>query len=314
VGIHVANEVGRDSGIAHGVAHHAESAFVFWRGLGDVIRVARHTVARNFRDDGRAALLRVLEFFEYQNTRAFADHKAVARLIPGTAGFFRLVVARGKRAHGGESTDAHRSDRSFRAARDHHVRVIVLNDAERIANRVRAGGASGRRSLVWPLGAVAHGDLAGSQIDDCRRNEKGRDLPRAAFDQVGMFALDDVESTDARADVHAHAFVVLRCDFQAGLFQRFVGGRDGEVDEPRHLLDFFFLDVIERVEVLDVGGDLAGEIGDVEAGNPPNAALPGQQRFPHLLGGVAHATDQAEARDYDPASQFGWPPFLRLSM
>ena len=54
-------------------------------------------------------------------------------------------------------------------------------------------------------------------------------------------------------------FVVFRRDLQAGHLHRFLRRSDGEVDEPAHLLHFFFLDEIQRVEVLDFGGDLAGE-------------------------------------------------------
>ena len=37
----------------------------------------------------------------------------------------------------------------------------------------------------------------------------------------------------------AHAFGVLRIDLEAGLSQREFGGRDAELDEAAHFLDFF---------------------------------------------------------------------------
>ena len=40
--------------------------------------------------------------------------------------------------------------------------------------------------------------------------------------------------------------------------------RDGELDEPPHFLDFFFLDVLGGVEVLDLTGDAAVEAGGIE--------------------------------------------------
>ena len=67
-----------------------------------------------------------------------------------------IVVARGKRAHGGESADAHRSDGGFGAAGNHHIGVAVLDDAEGIADGVRAGGAGGGGGVVRALGAEAH--------------------------------------------------------------------------------------------------------------------------------------------------------------
>src|SRR5258708_30494552 len=118
-----------------------------------------------------------------------------------------------------------------------------------------------------------------------------------------MFALDDVESADAGADVHSDALGIFRSDFQGGHLEGFIGGGEGQVNEAPHFLDFFFLDEVQRIEVLDLGGDLAGEFTGIELGDPANAALTSQQALPHLSGGIAHATDQADAGNYDPASQ-----------
>ena len=58
---------------------------------------------------------------------------------------------------------------------------------------------------VRSLGAEPDRDLAGREIDDRRRNEKRRDLARAAFEQRLVLALDRGESADARGDEHADA-------------------------------------------------------------------------------------------------------------
>src|SRR5579863_6028306 len=98
----------------------------------------------------------MLEFFENHDAGAFADHKTVAPLIPRTTRLFGLIVTRGESTHGCEPADAHGRDRRFRAASDHHVGVVVLNDAEGISNGVRAGGAGSCRRFVWPLGSETH--------------------------------------------------------------------------------------------------------------------------------------------------------------
>ena len=167
-----------------GVAHHAEAAFVFGSRLGHVVGVAGHAIAGNFGEDGRAAPFGVLEFFEHQDARAFAHDEAVAIFIPGTAGFFGIVIARGKGAHGGESADAHGSDGRLGAAGNHHVGVVVLNDAERISDGVGAGGAGGGRGFVRTFGAEAHGHMAGGKIDDGGWNEERRNLAWAAFERA----------------------------------------------------------------------------------------------------------------------------------
>src|SRR5208282_2284954 len=122
-----------------------------------------------------------------------------------------------------------------------------------------------------------------------------------------MFALDDVESADARADMHADALGVFGRDLEPGHLHRFVGGGDGEVDEAAHLLYFFFLDEVKGVKVADLGCDLAGKSGGVEPGNAADAAFAGEQGLPYCAGGMADGADQADAGDDDPSRQITCP-------
>src|ERR1017187_3275754 len=139
----------------------------------------------------------MLKLFEDKDASAFAHDEAVAIPVPGTTGASRVVIARGEGAHGGESADAHGSDGGFGASGNHHVGIAVLDDAEGIADGVGAGSASRGRRLIRTLGAEAHGNVSGGEVDDGGGNKKRRDLARAALDERGMFALDHVESADA---------------------------------------------------------------------------------------------------------------------
>ena len=133
-----------------------------------------------------------------------------------------------KAPHRGKSTDAHRRDGGFGAAGDHHVGIAIFDDASGIANRVRAGGARRAGRLVRTLGVVPNADLPGGEVHDGRRNKERRNLARAAVEQVAVLALDDVESADARADVHPGALGHLfGFDLIVGHAQRFVAGGDG---------------------------------------------------------------------------------------
>src|SRR5581483_8640881 len=96
--------------------------------LGDVVRVGTHSVTHHLCQDPGAAPARELQFLQDQDSRAFADDESIAVLVPGAAGFFRRIVAGGKRAHRGETTYAHRSDGGLRAPGDHGVRVAALDD------------------------------------------------------------------------------------------------------------------------------------------------------------------------------------------
>jgi len=226
--------------VADGVSHDAEAAFVFGSGLRHVVGVAGHAIASDFGENGCAAVLRVFEFFEHENPGAFAHDESIAILIPGTAGFFRIVIARGKRAHGGESADAHGGDGRLGAACDHHVSVVVLDDAKRVSDGMSAGGAGCGRGFIRALGSETHGDLAGRKIDDGRGNKERGNLARTALHQCRVFALDDVESADAGTDVYAHALGIFRRDLQTRHFERFIRRGQGQMDEASHFLDFFF--------------------------------------------------------------------------
>ena len=53
-------------------------------------------------------------------------------------------------------------------------------------------------------------------------------------------------------------------------------------------------------------------LAESKLGDAGDAAFAGEQSLPDLLRGIAHATDQAEACDYDPASQTYLPAFRVL--
>ena len=91
--------------------------------------------------------------------------------------------------------------------------------------------------------------------------KNGEMRPRPVLQQGLVLALDHFESADAAADVDADALGVLRAStFSPELESANSRRRDGELDEAPHLLDFFFLDVLGRVEILHLAGDPAGEL------------------------------------------------------
>ena len=92
---------------------------------------------------------------------------------------------------------------------------------------------------------MTNADLPGGQVHDGRRNEERRDLARTAVQQVGVFALDDVEPADAGADVDAGTLGQLFAfDFIVGHAQGFIAGGDGQMNEARHLAGFLLVDAI----------------------------------------------------------------------
>ena len=113
-----------------------------------------------------------------------------------------------------ESANTHAGNRSLGAPRDHHIGIAVLNNAEGVANRMRARRAGRGRRFIRSLGPMAHGNLSGSQVNDGRGNEKRRDLARATLHQCGVLPLDDVEPANSRSDVHSDSLIIFGSDLQ----------------------------------------------------------------------------------------------------
>ena len=124
-----------------------------------------------------------------------------------------------------------------------------------------------------------------------------------------MLALDDIESANTGANVDANHLRVFRRDLKLRGFEGLVGGGDGEVNEAAHLLHFFFFDEVQRVEVANLGGDLASIGGGIKCGDAADTALSGLQGLPDLAGRIAQGADQADAGDDNPPWQFICPPW-----
>src|SRR5208283_1378087 len=88
-------------------------------------------------------------------------------------------------------------------------------------------------------------------------------------------------------------------------------GGHGELDEPRHFLDFFLLHKLERIEVLNLTSNAAAKLGGVELGNRAYPVLTGTYGVPGLIGAVANRTQQPDSRDYDSSRHETLPWRLR---
>src|SRR5438105_3627909 len=154
---------------------------MFWRGLRDVVSVSAHAIAYDFCDWLGPTRAGMFQLFKDENSGAFAHHKSVAVTVPWAAGFFGLVIARGKRTHRGETTNTERGDCRFSAAGNHHIGIAVLNNAKRIADGMRTRSTCGGSGFVGPFRAKTHGDVSGREVHDGRRNKKRRNLARTTF-------------------------------------------------------------------------------------------------------------------------------------
>ena len=280
-----------------------------------MVSVGAHAVADDLGENFCAAGLGVLQLFEDQDAGAFPNHETVAILVEGPAGVFGVVVAGGEGAHGGESTDAHGSDGRFGTTGDHHIGIVALDDAIRVADGVGTGGAGGGGGFVGAFGAVADAHLARGKINDGRGNKKRRNFARAALQHVVVLALDHVESADAGADENAHTFAVVPASIFSPEFSMAscVAAR-AQMNEAPHFARFFLIHELQRIEVLDFGSEGNGKAGGIETGDGSHPAFGGQQVVPDFRGGIADGGNQPDPGDNDASLQLYLPPFAFLSM
>ena len=162
----------------------------------------------------------------------------------------------------------------------------MLDQSERIANGMRAGGTGRRRSGVRPFGAVFDGYVAAGQIDNHRGDKKRGNTVGPALQQDLMFTFNDFKRANAAANVDTNLFgglFICVWQFQFRAFNGKSAGRDGELYEAPHLLYFFFLDVKQRVEILHFAGDTAGKSRGIELRNRADSILALQNCRPYGL-------------------------------
>ena len=140
---------------------------------------------------------------------------------------------------------------------------------------MRRRGTRGARRRVGSFRAESNRDLAGSQVDDGRGNEKWGNPPGAAFDQGSMLTLDRAEPSDAGCNEDAGPRRVFRTHLQLRVGHREVRCGNGELNEDVHLLDVFLVDEPQRVEAFHLARDPRGELRRIEPGNRSNPAPAG---------------------------------------
>src|SRR5215472_17145254 len=114
-----------------------------------------------------------------------------------------------------------------------------------------------------------------------------------------MLAFDDRKSSNAGANKDARTFGQLGTDRQSRLFHCTVGSGYGVVNERVHLLDVFFLEPAEGIELFNFACNLGGKLSGVETGNLGNAATPFAKAVPRILGSRPERGYQTHARHHN---------------
>ena len=175
-------------------------------GRGDVPGVGGGGVAQEAGAHPRAPRARVGLALEHEHRRALGQHEAVAARgrRAGWRGPARRCAARAPACSRSPPARAELIAAS-RAAGHHHVGVAALEDAQRLAERVRRRGAGGDVTEVGAAEPVVDRDEARGHVGERHRDEEGRDAARPPREQRAVVLEQGLDAADAGADRDARA-------------------------------------------------------------------------------------------------------------
>ena len=299
-----------DAGALQRRLHRAVGTIAALRRRGDMIGIARKTVADDLRIDARATRFGMVQRFEHDGAGALAHHEAVAIPVERARALRRLVVeARRQGATGAEAGDPDAVDGRFGAAGDHDFGIFKRDQSRRVADSMRPGRAGGHAGMVRPAQSMLDRHIAACKVDESSGDEERRYAPRTLLVQDDGLIGDAAKATDAGAEHHAGIGTLLvGLRMPAGVGEslgRGTHGEDDEVIDLALLLRLHPLVSIERAAAAVAArhhhGDATGKIVSLEPGDRGSAALAGQEALPRLLDAASERRNHAEACDNYPS-------------
>ena len=112
-----------------------------------------------------------------------------------------------------------------------------------------------------------------------------------------MVPLDGLNAANTCPNDHADAIGIRFGDLHPSVLNGHGTCTQGVLDEDIHFLDFFALDEILWVEVLDLTSDLHRGIRGIEGGDPINSRSTFADPFPGLLSAGAEWCNEPQAGD-----------------
>ena len=272
-----------------------------------MIGVARQAIAHDFGIDFCAACLGMFIFFEHHDARAFAHDKTVAVLVIRAARCFgAVIIGHVERACLCKTGDTKRIDCAFRAAREHHIGIIVADHPCCVANRMRASGAGGHDRVIGTFQAIFDADLSRNQVNQAAVDEVWRNAARAFLGQHQRFAFNTRKPANARTNRTARAdFFFLAHVGEAGIFQCLSGGIDAVDDERIDLPLNLVVNAQIRIKApwmilgLHFARDMAFLVAGVEAGDTRCAGFRGKQICPSGFNICPQRRNQTQTGDDD---------------
>src|SRR5581483_7954995 len=113
-------------------------------------------VSEHFGVNIRASRARMFELFDNERGGAFAHHKTITQQVKRTASKSRIALPPAHRFNNVERTDGNGRQRRFCSAGDNHIRKVVPDVTQCLADRYSATGATIR---------ICRADSAKSEFD-----------------------------------------------------------------------------------------------------------------------------------------------------
>ena len=258
----------------------------------------------------------MVEPLENEHARALAHDEAVAVAAEGLARLRRLALRGAEGRQPVEAGDAKHVDHGVRAAGEHHVGVAAADDAERLADRLRARRARGQAVVRGAADAELPREMrkrhVGLLLDLARRAHQSKrrldpipsiDLVRRRIPpgEVARRVGIEVEHAFTGPEVEPYATAIeLRERIEVRLPPRLARRpqRKGAV-EPRVRVHGGILHELREVVVADLAREGGRKGAGVEAVDRRDAALARQQPLPDALEIVPERRHPAHAGDDD---------------
>src|SRR5262249_42724052 len=171
------------------------------------------------------------------------------------------------------------------------------DEAQRLADRVRPGGARRYGGEIGTLETELDGNLASGHVDDHHRDEEWAHPAGTLLEERRVLLLERLHASDARADDDAASVAIDGFEIQSRRPDGLVGGHDRVLDEAIHPLRLLAVHDSLGREALDLAGEASLERGGIEPRDRAGPGLALQQVIPEFLQGVPDGRDHARPGD-----------------
>ncbi len=128
--------------------------------------------------------------------------------------------------------------------------------------------------------------------------------------QKSLYAFEQrIDPADARPHDDADVVAIFIGDFQAGIFQTLVGGKQAKLRDPVRAAVFTAAQKSLRVEILDLAAKVVFQVRGVKECDRTDAGLARRRIGPGFINRIACRADDAHAGyDYSSSFHLVFPP------